>query len=1015
MLRWLRQLGLRNALFGVSSLSLLVLLAGIWLYVSHDARLLAAIHRGDEAGVLSQLWRTLWLAMVVGFLAFAALLWVLSRVVLTRPLEEILTAARRMGEADLTQTVTLGGTDELAVLAGALNRIGQGLRDTLARVRNVSEAVGTVIDQLSRSGVQVSSGATTIQSQVTETSRSMAEALGAHKEVTANVEALHQVAEESSVRIAEMTRRNEEVAEGVEQMAASVQETTAAIDEMTRSIVEVAKAIEELGGSTEETSFSIKQMDVSIGQVETNANETARLSEQVSAEAASGVQSLQKTLVGIDRIRESSELAARVIEGLGRRVGEVVAILDVIDEVAEQTNLLALNAAIIAAQAGEHGKGFAVVADEIKELAERTGASTKEISELIARMQEESRNAVEAVEQGVRHVQEGVELGRDAETALKRISGTANRSTVMVKAIARATVEQARGSRTVTAAVQRIADTVQSVTQSAQAQARGTAAHHPVRPAHADRHRRRPAAEPGAGGGQPARHPRARRHARADPAARAGAARADPRLGGGAQDDGGHPRRQRGAGPDGASAGGGHRTVAGGGRGAPRRGAPVPSMSARRAPSEGWMVFLIGAVQFVNIWDFVMVMPLGPDFASALGIPLSKLGLVGGAYTAAAAVAGVVGSTFLDRFDRRPALAVTMIGLVLGTFAGGLAWNFESLLAARFLAGAFGGPATSLALSIIADAVPPERRGKAMGAVMGAFSVASVLGVPLSLQLSVWGGWRLPFLVVGGLGLGVTAAVAASLPSLRAHLGRSRQGISSGTAALPAAGAHLVRDDRGDHGQRLPGHPQHLVLPAGQPRAAPEPAAVGLRHRRGGELRHAAAGGKAGGPVRQLPGGHGGRAPAGGRLRGDVRRRAPDRAGDAARHSPLLHAVGPEREPQHAHLEGPRAVGAGALHVLPVRRPARGQRARGEPLGAGALRATRRQPGQRADARPDGHRADATAPVPASPGGARSAPPCAHPRAADPTRSRGNGNRLERGLRAKEGCSTSAPARSPSS
>ncbi len=475
MVRWLRQLGLRNALFGVSSLSLLAVLAAIWLYVSHDRSLLAAIHRGDEAGVLDQLRRTLWLAMLVGSLAFASLLWVLSRVVLTRPLEEILVAARRMGEADLTQTVTLGGADELAVLAGALNRIGQGLRDTLARVRSVSEAVGSVIDQLSRSGVQVSTGAATIQSQLTETSRSMAEAVGTHQEVAAHVEALQRTAEESATRIAEIARRNEEVAEGVEQMAASVQETTTAIDEMTRSILDVARAIEELGGSTEETSFSIKQMDVSIGQVETNANETARLSDQVSAEAASGVQSLQKTLAGIDRIRESSELAARVIEGLGRRVGEVVAILDVIDEVAEQTNLLALNAAIIAAQAGEQGKGFAVVADEIKELAERTGASTKEISELIARVQEESRNAVEAVEQGVRHVQEGVELGREAETALKRISGTANRSTVMVKAIARATVEQARGSRTVTAAVQRIADTVQSVTQSAQAQARGTA------------------------------------------------------------------------------------------------------------------------------------------------------------------------------------------------------------------------------------------------------------------------------------------------------------------------------------------------------------------------------------------------------------------------------------------------------------------------------------------------------------------------------------------------------------
>ena len=69
-------------------------------------------------------------------------------------------------------------------------------------------------------------------------------------------------------------------------------------------------------------------------------------------------------------------------------------------------------------------------------------------------------------------------------------------------------------------------------------------------------------------------------------------------------------------------------------------------MSPRRGPSEGWMVFLVGAVQFVNIWDFVMVMPLGPDFARALDIPLSRLGLLGGAYTAAAAVAGIVGSTF---------------------------------------------------------------------------------------------------------------------------------------------------------------------------------------------------------------------------------------------------------------------------------------------------------------------------------------------------------------------------------
>src|SRR6185369_10529728 len=109
--------------------------------------------------------------------------------------------------------------------------------------------------------------------------------------------------------------------------------------------------------------------------------------------------------------------------------------------------------------------------------------------------------------------------------------------------------------------------------------------------------------------------------------------------------------------------------------------------------SERLIVFLVGAVQFVNILDFMMVMPLGPDFARALGIHTSNLGIVGGSYTAAAAIAGLVGALFLDRFDRRKALAVAMLGLVTGTAAGGFAVDLRSLVAARVLAGAFGGPA----------------------------------------------------------------------------------------------------------------------------------------------------------------------------------------------------------------------------------------------------------------------------------------------------------------------------------
>src|SRR5438874_784231 len=83
-------------------------------------------------------------------------------------------------------------------------------------------------------------------------------------------------------------------------------------------------------------------------------------------------------------------------------------------------------------------------------------------------------------------------------------------------------------------------------------------------------------------------------------------------------------------------------------------------------------------------------------------MPASNLGYIGGSYTAAASVAGLIASLFLDRFDRRKALAVAMLGLVLGTAAGGLATGLGTLMLARVVAGMFGGPATSIAFSIIA-------------------------------------------------------------------------------------------------------------------------------------------------------------------------------------------------------------------------------------------------------------------------------------------------------------------------
>ena len=196
----------------------------------------------------------------------------------------------------------------------------------------------------------------------------------------------------------------------------------------------------------------------------------------------------------------------------------------------------------------------------------------------------------------------------------------------------------------------------------------------------------------------------------------------------------------------------------------------APPMSSSPAPPadglERRVIWLVAMVQLVNVLDFVMVMPLGRDFARALAIDESQLGLIGGSYTLAAAIAGLVSSRFLDRFDRRSALIVSMLGLVTATAAGGLARDLPTLMAARILAGMFGGPATSLSMAIIADVVPPARRGAAMSVVMAASSVASVIGVPLGLYAAQLGSWRTPFFALALLRrpeMTMTLAAAAAM------------------------------------------------------------------------------------------------------------------------------------------------------------------------------------------------------------------------------------------------------------
>ena len=166
----------------------------------------------------------------------------------------------------------------------------------------------------------------------------------------------------------------------------------------------------------------------------------------------------------------------------------------------------------------------------------------------------------------------------------------------------------------------------------------------------------------------------------------------------------------------------------------------------------------------------MIVTPLAPLFSEALDVSPARVGWISGSFTAAAALSGMLSSLIIDRFDRRRGLAVTMTGLVLCSLASGLAFDLTSLMAARVMGGLFGGPAGALATSVLADNIPVERRGRAMGAAMGSISIASVAGVPLGLILGNIGGWRLPFFMLTALGLVLIFLVLRTLPPQRAHL-----------------------------------------------------------------------------------------------------------------------------------------------------------------------------------------------------------------------------------------------------
>jgi len=214
-----------------------------------------------------------------------------------------------------------------------------------------------------------------------------------------------------------------------------------------------------------------------------------------------------------------------------------------------------------------------------------------------------------------------------------------------------------------------------------------------------------------------------------------------------------------------------------------------PLLSPRR---ELWLLLTIAGIQFTHILDFMIMMPLGPQFTRLFGISDAQFGLLVSAYTLSAGVSGLAAATYVDRFDRKR-LLLTLYGLfALATLACGLAPDYAFLMGARIAAGMFGGVLSALSQTIVADVVPFERRGRAMGIVMSSFSFSTVAGVPIGLFLASHLSWQAPFIGIALLSGVLAVGAGLTLPRLDHHLQQSdRPSIWRGIGMVLADRNHL--------------------------------------------------------------------------------------------------------------------------------------------------------------------------------------------------------------------------------
>jgi methyl-accepting chemotaxis protein len=379
---------------------------------------------------------------------------------ITGPLTNLMTVSRQIGDTgDLEHNIDVNRQDEIGELAR-----------TFAKMVTYLKEMAGVSESIAGGDLTVEVKPRSAHDTLGNAFARMVEGLG--RLVRSVRDASAQVASASG----QVANASDDSAKVGLQASSAIDEVTSTMHEMSVNVQNMVKSTQLQASSVSETSASIDQMVASIQRVADTAKVLLDISNRSREEVHSGITTMEKATDGLNRINATINSSGEIIGALGQRADDIGKIIEVIDDLAEQTNLLALNAAIEAARAGEHGLGFAVVADEVRKLAEKSAQSTKEISELIQSIQKEARKAVENMDRSTGIVNEGLDLGGELNSALRKISNVVTEVYKFAQEIGAATNEQSHGSSQIARATTRLNEITHEINSAVEEQASGAQA-----------------------------------------------------------------------------------------------------------------------------------------------------------------------------------------------------------------------------------------------------------------------------------------------------------------------------------------------------------------------------------------------------------------------------------------------------------------------------------------------------------------------------------------------------------